>query len=229
VGIAWAVLQPVLAALIFSVFLGHLAGVPSNGAPYAAFSFAAMLPWQFFSAALSNVANSLVANANLLTKVYFPRVIIPTASVVPPLVDLAIGLIPFAMVMAWYGVHPSFRLLALPLLAALVFSAALGLGLWLSALNVRFRDVRFLVPFLLQLWMFLSPVAYPASLVKEPWTYLYGLNPLTGIIEGFRWCLLGKPDAPILLMLESALVSGMALRSGFRYFRRTEAGFADVV
>ena len=229
VGAGWAILQPFLSMVVFSLFFGRLAGIPSEGMPYPIFSFAALLPWQFFTTAMSNASNSLVGNASLLTKVYFPRLVIPTASVLPPIVDFGIAFIVLLAMMAYYGMALTWNVLWLPAFLLLALVTALGVGLWLSALNVEYRDIRYVIPFLAQFWMFASPVTYPSSLVPGQWRALYGLNPMAGVIEGFRWALLGTATAPGPLVAVSALVALAVLVGGLVYFRRMEETFADVV
>jgi len=214
---------------VFSLFFGRLAKVPSDGVPYPVFSLAGLVPWTFFSQGLVQSANSLVGSQNLLTKVYFPRLAIPTAAVLSGAVDFALSLPVLLAVMGMYGIAPSVRILWLPLLLALAFAAAVGAGLWLSALNVQYRDVRYVLPFLVQLWLLATPIAYPSSLLGEPWRTLYGLNPMAGVVEGFRWALLGSGPAPVSLLAASAASALVLLASGIFYFRRMERTFADVV
>lgn len=228
-GAAWAILQPVMTMLVFSVFFGRLAKVPSDGIPYPVFAFAALLPWQLFAYALTESGNSLVSNQNLITKVYFPRLVIPIAAVLAGLVDFAIAFVVLLGLMFYYGIVPTAAVVYLPLFVLLAVTSALAVGLWLSALNVKYRDVRYVMPFLIQFWMFATPVAYPSSLVPERWRPLYGLNPMAGVVEGFRWALLGKAQNPGLLLWVSIAAVVLLLIGGLRYFRRTEATFADVV
>jgi lipopolysaccharide transport system permease protein len=228
-GAAWAILQPVLTMLVFSVFFGRLAKVPSDGIPYPVFAFAALLPWQLFAYALTESGNSLVSNQNLITKVYFPRLVIPIAAVLAGLVDFAIAFLVLLVLMFYYGIVPTAAVALLPLFLLLAVATALAVGLWLSALNVKYRDVRYTMPFLVQFWMFATPVAYPSSLVPEPWRALYGLNPMAGVVEGFRWALLGKAQSPGVLLWVSVAAVIVLLVGGLRYFRRTETTFADVV
>jgi lipopolysaccharide transport system permease protein len=228
-GAAWAILQPVMTMLVFSVFFGRLAKVPSDGVPYPVFAFAALLPWQLFAYALSESSNSLVANQNLITKVYFPRLVIPIATVLAGLVDFAIAFAVLIILMIFYHIVPTKAVVLLPLFLLLAVTTALAVGLWLSALNVKYRDVRYTIPFLMQFWLFATPVAYPASLVPEPWRALYGLNPMTGVVEGFRWALLGKSQSPGPLLWVSVVAVIVMLIGGLRYFRKTESTFADVV
>ncbi len=228
-GVAWAVLQPVLSMVIFSIIFGRLAKLPSGGVPYPLFAFAALLPWQLFSGALSRSSASLVANRNLLTKVYFPRIIIPVSAVAAGLVDFAISLVVLAILMILYGVTPTWALLTLPLLILLALVTALAVGLWLSALNVQYRDVEHAVPFLIQAWMYASPVAYSSELIPGGiWQVIYGLNPIAGVIQGFRWAILGG-DPPGALFWASIAMTVVILISGLYYFRKMEESFADVV
>jgi homopolymeric O-antigen transport system permease protein len=228
-GAAWAILQPVMTMLVFSLFFGRLAKLPSDGIPYPVFVFAALLPWQLFAYALSESANSLVVSQNLIKKVYFPRLVVPIASVLAGLVDFAISFVVLLGLMAYYGIRPTAAIAALPLFILLVVASALSVGLWLSALNVQFRDVRYVIPFLTQFWMFATPVAYPSSLVPEKWRALFGLNPMAGVVEGFRWALLGKSTSPGPLLWVSIAAVVVLLIGGLMYFRRMESTFADVV
>jgi lipopolysaccharide transport system permease protein len=215
--------------VVFSLFFGRLAQIPSDGVPYPIFSYAAMLPWTYFSSAMSSSSNSLVGSANLLTKVYFPRLVIPLASVIPPAIDFAIAFVVLLGMMAFYGIAPTWNVLWLPAFLLLALVTALGVGLWLSAMNVQYRDIRYAVPFLVQFWMFASPVTYPSSIVPEQWRALYGLNPMAGVIEGFRWALLGTETSPGPLTAVSVGAALALLVSGAFYFRRMEKTFADVV
>lgn len=228
-GAVWAVLQPLLTMLVFTVIFGRLAKVPSDGIPYPVFAYTALLPWQLFAFALSESSNSLVMNKNLLTKVYFPRLIVPMASVFAGLVDFAIAFLLLIALMVIYHVKPSVAAAWLPIFLLMTIATALSVGLWLSALNVKFRDVRYLIPFLTQFWMYATPVAYPSSLVPEPWREWYGLNPMAGVVEGFRWALLGKSGNPGLLVWVSVTAVALLLTGGLYYFRRTETTFADIV
>lgn len=228
-GAAWAILQPLATMAIFTIFFGRLAGMQSDGLPYPVFSFAALLVWMFFANGMSQAANSLVGNANLITKVYFPRLLVPLANVLSGLIDLGLGSIVLAGLMLWHGLTPSWRLLALPLPLALVLLTTFGAGVWLAALNVQFRDVRYVVPFLTQLWLFASPVVYPATLLDARWRMLYGLNPMAGAIEGWRWCVLGtEAVSPAMLCISLAVALALAA-SGMAYFRLMERTFADLV
>src|SRR5215813_526168 len=226
-GAAWAIIQPVFTMLVFAIFFGHLAKMPSDGVPYPIFAYAALVPWTFFANALTQASNSLVGNANLITKVYFPRLVMPLASVVSGLVDFALAFGVLLIMMAGYGVGFSSRLLWLPLFVLLAVTAALSVAVWLSALNVEYRDVRYVVPFLTQLWLFATPVAYPSSLLAQPWRTLYALNPMVGVVEGFRWCLLDVGSAPGPMLAVSSLASLLLLIGGAYYFKRLERTFAD--
>lgn len=228
-GVAWAVIQPLMTMVIFSVIFGQLARLPSDGIPYPLFSYAALLPWQLFAGALQRTGTSLVGNANLLTKVYFPRLVIPISAVAVGLVDFAVAFVVLVGLMLWYRIVPTWAMLWLPLFVLLALLAALGVGLWLSALNVQYRDVQQVIPFLVQAWMYASPVAYSAGLVPSGmWRFLYGLNPMAGVIQGFRWTLLGA-NPPDQLIFVSATVVLLLLVSGIHYFRKMERTFADVV
>ncbi len=228
-GIAWAILQPVFTMVIFSVFLGRLAKIPSENIPYPIFSFAALVPWQFFANGLSASADSLVASANLLKKVYFPRLVIPISAVLSGALDFAIAFVVLLGMMLAYGIVPTWNVLWLPLLILLALVTSLGVGLWLTAMNVQFRDVRYAIPFLVQAWMYASPIVYPSTILSEPWRTVYGINPMVGVVEGFRWALLGTDTAPGPMVLVSSLVAIALLFSGAYYFRRMEKSFADVV
>lgn len=229
VGATWAVLQPLLTMVVFSVVFGRLARVPSDGVPYPIFSYAALLPWTFFATALSQSGTSLAANAHLVSKVYFPRLIIPIAGVLASAVDFAVAFVVLLAMMLFYGIVPGLAVLAVPLFLLLAFMTALGMGLWLSALDVKYRDVRYTIPFLTQFWLFVTPVVYPSSLIPERWRLLYGLNPMAGVVEGFRWALLGQEGAPGGLIVVSALVVLALFAGGLFYFRRVEREFADFV
>jgi lipopolysaccharide transport system permease protein len=228
-GAAWAVIQPLFTMLIFSLFFGRLAKIPSEGIPYPVFAYAALVPWTFFAQGLSLSADSLVGNANLIKKVYFPRLAMPISTVTAGLVDFAISFSVLLLLMVHYHVHPTRNLVWLPFLLVLSFITALGAGLWLSSMNVRFRDVRYAVPFLIQFWMFATPIAYPSSLLHGYWLQLYALNPMVGVVEGFRWALLGTNTRPGLMIFASALAALVVLVGGMFYFRRMEKTFADVV
>jgi len=228
-GVTWAVIQPLLTMVIFSVIFGQLAKLPSDGIPYPVFSYAALLPWQLFAGALQRAGTSLVGNSNLITKVYFPRLVIPISAVAAGLVDFGISFVVLLGLMAFYGNTPTWAILTLPLFVLLAALTALAVGLWLSALNVQYRDVQHMIPFLVQAWMYASPVAYSAGLIPGgPWRIIYGLNPLAGVIQGFRWALLGAAP-PDELMAVSVIIVIVLLVSGLFYFRRMEKTFADVV
>jgi len=228
-GTAWAIIQPLLTVLIFSLFFGRLAKVPSDGIPYPLFSITALVPWTFFSYGLNQSSNSLVGSANLITKVYFPRLAVPISSVVAGTVDFLLAFCVLLMMMLHYRVAPTRNIVFLPLLFLLTLTASLGVGLWLSALNVKFRDVRLVLPFLVQIWMFATPIAYPSSLLHEPWRTVYGLNPMVGVVEGFRWALLGVKSPPGPMVAVSGAISILLLFGGLIYFRRMEKTFADLV
>jgi lipopolysaccharide transport system permease protein len=227
-GAVWAIIQPVMTMVAFSLFFGQLGKIPSDGLPYPIFSYAALLPWGFFANALNQASNSLVGNATLLGKVYFPRLVIPISSVLSGVIDFGIAFLVLLGLMAYFQIWPTSAILLLPLFLLLALVTALAVGLWLSALNVEYRDVRYTVPFLTQFWLFATPVAYPSSLLSEPWRTLYGLNPMVGVVEGFRWALLGTGQPGPMLAL-SAIVAVGLLVSGAYYFRRMERTFADVV
>jgi lipopolysaccharide transport system permease protein len=228
-GIGWAVIQPVLTMVVFSLFFGRLAKMPSDGIPYPIFSYAALVPWTFFVGGLSQAPNKLVGSASLITKVYFPRLAIPIAAVLSGVVDFVLAFFVLLGMMLYYNIMPTLNVLWIPLLLLLALVTALGMGLWLSTLNVQFRDVQYIVPFLTQLWLFATPIAYPSSLLSEPWRTLYGLNPMVGVVEGFRWALLRTETAPGPIIAVSALISLVLLVSGAFYFRRAEKTFADIV
>jgi lipopolysaccharide transport system permease protein len=228
-GASWAVLQPFLTMVVFSVFFGRLAGVPSDGVPYPLFAFAALVPWTFFATGLTQAANSLVGSQELIKKVYFPRLAIPTAAVLASGVDFFIAFAVLLVMMAFYGYVPTIGVILLPALLALALVTALGAGLWLSALNVQYRDVRLTVPFLVQIWLFATPIAYPSSMLDGAWRTLYALNPMVGVVEGFRWALLGTEISPGPLIAVSAVAALCLLAGGALYFRRMENTFADVV
>jgi len=229
IGAGWVLLQPLLTMVLLTVVFGKLAKVPSDGLPYPVFSLAALLPWTMFSNSLSRVSESIVGNANLVTKVYFPRLILPLSGVLSPLVDFAVAFVVLIGMMIWYGIAPKANIVTLPLFVLLSVLTALSVGVWLSALNVRYRDVRHTVPFLVQIWMFASPVAYPLSLVPEKWRFFYSLNPMVGVIEGFRWAVLGQASPDFLLISVSVGVSLGLLAGGVIYFKRMESKFADEV
>jgi len=228
-GVGWAVLQPLVTILVFSLIFGRLAKVPSDGAPYPAFTFSALLPWTLFSTALTRAASSLIANAALLTKVYFPRVLIPLACVIHALVDVAVSMVLLVGIMLLFGVTPAPTMLLFPFFVLLAIAGALGVSLWLAALNVRYRDVKHLLPFLLQVWMYATPVVYPSTLIPARFRALYAVNPMAGVVEGFRWSLTGHGAAPGQMLLVSGLVILVILGTGLIFFRRTERTFADII
>src|SRR3954453_2643585 len=227
-GAAWAVLQPVLTMAVFAIFLGRLAHVPSDGLPYPLFSFSGLVPWTYFATAVTGGAMSVVGSQQLISKVYFPRLLVPLSATVTPLVDFAIALATLGGMLAWYHVAPGAAIVWLPLLTLFAVATAFAVSLWLSALMVVYRDVRYVVPFFMQFWLFATPVAYPASLVPGRWRALYGLNPMTGVIEGFRWALVGGP-APGPMLFVSAAAVALLLATGLLFFRRLEGTFADVI
>lgn len=228
-GAAWAIIQPVFTMVIFSLFFGKLAKVPSDGIPYPIFSYVALVPWTFFANGLSQSSSSLVASANLIRKVYFPRLVVPISAVMSGVVDFGLAFAVLLGMMVYFGIVPTLNVVWLPLLLLLALVTSLGVGLWLTAMNVQFRDVRYAVPFLVQAWLFATPIAYPSSLLDEPWRTLYGINPMAGVVEGFRWALLGTETAPGPIVLVSAVVAVAVFVSGAFYFRRMEDTFADVV
>jgi lipopolysaccharide transport system permease protein len=225
-GATWAIIQPFMTMVAFSLFFGQLAKIPSDGIPYPIFSYTAILPWNYFAQSLAKSSNSLVGSTNLLTKVYFPRLILPIASVVAPLLDFAIAFVVLLGMMLFYRIPPTPAIALLPVLVLISMMCGLGAGLWLSALNVEFRDVAYVVPFLTQLWMVATPIAYPSSLIQEPWRTLYGFNPMVCVIEGFRWAMLGTKPPDALLAL-SASISVLMLTTGAFFYRRAERTFAD--
>jgi lipopolysaccharide transport system permease protein len=229
-GVAWVVMQPLMAIIVFGVVFNRVLGVESGDPdiPYPVMTFAGLLPWQLFAGALQRGGISLVGNANLLTKVYFPRLVIPISAVLAGIVDFGISLVVFLIMMGAYGIAPSWQIVFLPFLVLLAMATALAFGLWLSALNVMYRDVQYIIPYLIQLWLFLSPVAYPATAVTGPWRYVFGLNPMAGVVQGFRWCLYGD-RAPDVLLFVAGVIVLLVLVSGLFYFRRMERVFADVV
>jgi lipopolysaccharide transport system permease protein len=229
IGAAWAVLQPLLTMLIFSLFFGRLAHIPSEGLPYPIFYYSALLPWMYFAAALQNATNTIVENQRVITKVYFPRLALPLASVLSGLVDFGVSFVMFVVLMVYYGIRPTPALLWFPAFILLAVLTALGVGLWLSALNALYRDVRYVLPFLVQFWLFASPVAYPASLVPQKWRWLYGLNPMAGVIEGVRWSLTGRTSPPGRLIFVSSAAVLIFVVSGVAYFQKVETTVADVV
>lgn len=228
-GAGWAIIQPVSNMVIFTIIFGHIAHLPSDGAPYALFTLAALLPWTYFSYVLTNSGESLVENGRMISKVYFPRLVLPISAALAGLVDLAVAFVVYVVMMLFYHVHPGIGLLFLPLFVLFGIAAGLSLGIWLSALNVKYRDVRYTIPFLTQVLLYASPVAYSASVVKGPLAYVYALNPMVGVIAGFRWALLGVGTAPGLLFLPSLVTTVVLLIGGLVYFRRMEQTFADMV
>lgn len=229
-GAAWAVIQPFFTMVVFSIFFGRLAGISSDGIPYPIFSYAALVPWSFFAQGLTQASNSLVGGSSLITKVYFPRLAMPIATILAGAVDFLLAFVVLLGMMFYFGIAPTINALWLPLFFLLAMVTALGAGLWLSAMNVQFRDVHYTVPFLTQFWMFMTPIAYPSSLIETPLLRtLYGLNPMTGVVEGFRWALLGTDTQPGLTIIASSAVAVILLVSGAFYFRRMEKTFADVV
>lgn len=229
IGAAWAIIQPFFTMVVFSLFFGQLARMPSDGIPYPIFAYAALVPWTFFANGLGQSANSLVGSANLIKKVYFPRLAVPIATVLSGVVDFVLAFTVLLAMMLFYGIIPTVNILFLPFFLLLALVTALGVGLWLSAMNVQFRDVQYTIPFLTQFWMFSTPIAYPSSLLPETWRAVYGINPMAGVVEGFRWALLGVDTAPGPIVGVSALVALALLVSGAFYFRRMEKTFADVV
>jgi lipopolysaccharide transport system permease protein len=228
-GVTWVVLQPLLTMMVFTIFFGRLAGMPSEGVPYPIYTFAALLPWQLYAHSVTQSGESLVSNRELLTKVYFPRLLIPVSAVLVGLVDFVLAFGVFLLMMLYYGVAPTASIAAVPLLVLLACATALSIGLWLAVLNVRYRDVRLTIPFFVQFWLFLTPIAYPASLVPEGWRMLYALNPMVGVVEGFRWALLGTPETLHPSMYVSVGVVAALLVGGLFYFRRMERTFADEI
>lgn len=229
IGVAWAVIQPLLTMIVFSLFFGRLAGIPSDGIPYPIFYYAALLPWTYFANALTHASNTIVSNQHVITKVYFSRILLPISAVLSGLVDFAVAAgILFGM-MFFYGIPVTWKLLWIPVFLGFSILTALGVSLWLSALNALYRDVRYAVPFLLQFWMFASPIAYPASLVPERWRWLYGVNPMAGVIEGFRWALVGVGTPPNAMLGASFAAVVLVLVGGFLYFQKMERTVADVV
>jgi lipopolysaccharide transport system permease protein len=228
-GAAWVIIQPLMTMVIFTVIFGQFARIPSDGLPYSIFTYTALLPWQYFSQAISRSSDSLVASAHLITKIYFPRLIIPISAVLAPLVDLAIAFVVLLGMMAWFGIPPYWNALFLSLFLLLALITALAVSLFLSVLNVKYRDVRYTVPFLIQFWMYASPVVYPVSIIPAQWRLLYSVNPLVGVIEGFRWALLGKGSPDFSIMVVSGTVVVALLLGGVIYFKKMERTFADVI
>jgi len=228
-GASWAIIQPFFTMVVFSLFFGKLAKVPSDGIPYPIFAYSALVPWAFFAHGLNQASNSLVGGSNLIKKVYFPRLAMPIASVLGGVVDFFLAFVLLIGMIFYYGMAPTIHIILLPLFLLLAFITSLGVSLWLSAMYVQFRDIRHIIPFLTQIWLFGTPIAYPSSLLSEPWRTVYSINPMVGVVEGFRWALLGTKTAPGLMIIVSSLVAVGLLISGAYYFRRMEKTFADVV
>lgn len=228
-GILWAIIQPLLTMIVFSIFFGKFGKLSSDGIPYPIFSFAALVPWTLFSNGLTQAANSLVASSNLIKKVYFPRLIIPIATVLAGVVDFVLAFAVLLVLMAFYGITPTINTLWLPVFLILTVIASLAVSLWLSALNVEYRDIKYIVPFLTQIWLFATPIAYSSNLLTEPWRTIYGLNPMVGVVEGFRWALLGTNTQPGMMAIVSSAAALILLFSGAYYFRRMEKTFADTI
>jgi len=229
IGAAWVVLQPMITMVLFTLIFGTMARFPSDGVPYPLFAFAALLPWTYFAQALSKTAGSLVSSANLVSKIYFPRLLIPLAAALAPIVDLFFSFLMLLPMMAWYRVVPTWGLLTLPLFMLLAVMTVLSVGLWSAALNVRYRDMNSVIPFVIQIWLYASPVAYPVSMVPEKWRILYSLNPMVGVIEGFRWALLGKASPDFAAIMLSSAVVLVLVTAGVVYFKWMEQSFADVI
>ena len=229
IGAAWVIIQPLMTMMIFTVIFSYLAKISSDGIPYPVFAYTALLPWMYFSSAIGRSGNSLLGDANLIQKVYFPRLILPLSAVTAPLVDFLFSFLVLLGMIFWFGIAPSWNVLALPLFLLMAVITALAVGLWLSPVNVRYRDVVHTIPFLIQIWMYASPVVYPISYVPEKWRLLYSLNPMVGVIEGFRWALLGKENPAIGMIGVSALMVLLLLWGGAAFFKRMERAFADVV
>jgi len=229
IGVGWVILQPLMTMVVFSAVFGKFVGVPSDGLPYPIFIFSALLPWNLFASSLSRGSTSVVDNTQLVSKIYFPRLLLPLSGVLSPMADFGVAFMVLAGMMVWFGISPTVGFFALPAFLVLAILTALAIGLWLSALNVRYRDVAHAVPFLVQIWMFVTPVTYPVSLVPEKWRLLYSLNPMAGVVEGFRWALLGQQSPDFLVIIASAVMMVGLLVSGMVYFRYTERTFADVI
>ena len=229
-GASWAILRPFLTMIVFSIFFGNLAKVPSDGIPYPIFAYTALLPWELFASALSQASRSLVQNTNMVTKVYFPRMILPISSILAGVADFLIAFVVLIGMMIYYKITPTINVWTLPLFILLALITALGVGFWLAALNVLYRDINYVTPFLTQFWMFITPIAYGSSLIPENWRFLYAINPLSGVVDGFRWALLGnQQSAPGPTLILSSLIAVFLLISGMFYFRRMERQFADRV
>ena len=229
IGVFWAVLQPFLTMVIFTILFGRLAKISSDNIPYPVFSYSGLLPWTFFASAINLAGLSLVSNANMIAKIYFPRLLMPAAAVLAATLDFCIAFIVLLVMMLYYGITPGLATFALPLFLALAIFTALGISLWLAALNVKYRDIRYVIPFLTQVWMFLTPVLYPSSMIPPKWRLIYGINPMSGVVEGFRWSLLGTEKAPGAMILVSVGVVVLLFVGGIFYFRRMESQFADVI
>jgi lipopolysaccharide transport system permease protein len=228
-GVLWAIIQPLMAMVVFSIFFGRLAGMPSDGVPYPVFAFCALLPWQLFAFSLVESSTSVVVNQRLLTKVYFPRLMMPIAAVAVGVIDFTVAFAVLLGMMAYYGIVPGLQALTVPVWVLLAIATALGIGFWLSALNVKYRDIRYTLPFLSQIWLFATPVAYPTSIVPEAWRPVFAINPMVGVVDGFRWALLGTAESPGVTVAISSLVVLIVMVGGLYYFRRTERTFADMV
>lgn len=228
-GVAWAIIQPVFAVIIFTIVFGHFAKIPTGGLPYSVFAFAGVLCWTYFSESVRRSATGLVTDADLVRKVYFPRLIIPLAGVISPLIEFGIGFVILLVLMLWHGFIPSWHLLAIVPLLGIAGLLALAMGLWLGPLNVRFRDIKHTLPFMLQVWMYASPIVYPLSMVPEKWQWAYALNPMVGVIEGFRWAVFGAGEPHLMALGISLIVIGALLVGGLVFFKRMEASFADVI
>ena len=229
-GAAWAIIQPFMSMIVFTLFFGGLADIPSDGVPYPIFNYTALVPWTFFATALGASSNSLVGNSNLIKKVYFPRLVIPISTTLAGVVDFLLAFSVLILMMVYFGIVPTLNVVFLPIFLLLAFMTSLGVGLWLSAMNVQFRDVRYTIPFLTQLWLFITPIVYPSSLIEnDTLRAIYSINPLVGVVEGFRWALLGTDTAPTLVIIPSFFAALALLLSGAYYFRRMEKTFADVV
>ena len=229
IGVAWVVLQPLLTMVVFTIIFGQFAKLPSDGLPYPIFSFTALLPWNYFAQAISRSGISLVSNANLISKIYFPRLIVPISGALGPLVDFAISFIILLGMMVWYGIAPTWGVLALPFLTLLAVVTAVAVSLYLSALNVKYRDIGHAIPFLVQFWLYASPVVYSVNIIPQKWRLLYSLNPMVGVIEGYRWALLGKERPDYGVMAVGVVVASVLLLGGLVYFKRTERFFADII
>jgi lipopolysaccharide transport system permease protein len=228
-GAAWVILQPIITMAIFTVIFGYIARFPSDGVPYPIFFYTALVPWTFFVSALGRGANSLVGDAQLIEKIYFPRLILPLSAVTSPLIDFAFGFLVLVILLLWYGISPAWGMLAVPLLILFAMLTALSVSLWLAPLNVRYRDVIQMVPFLIQIWMYASPIIYPVTMIPEKWRLMYSLNPMVGVVEGFRWAMLGTKSPAFDIIAASAMVVLLLLWGGVIFFRRTEQSFADVI